>query len=90
MLLLLGLAQAARTDVQLLASNGAWRYNQTNNLDAENWWGADFDDSSWPSGNGLLYVETNPSVSPLTTPLLLGRSTYYFRSHFAAPFAPTN
>ena len=73
-----------------LPITGLWRYNQTDNLDAISWWASDFDDSGWPSGGGILYVEADPLVSPRTTPLLLGRTTYYFRGHFGISFPPTN
>src|SRR5438034_6324221 len=76
---ILGFPFEAAADVQLLPITGLWRYNQTDNLDAISWWASDFDDSGWPSGGGILYVETDPLVSPRTTPLLLGRTTYYFR-----------
>jgi hypothetical protein len=68
----------------------AWKYNQTQNLDATNWTSVGFDDSSWPSGVALLYSETNAAVFPRNTALNLGRTTYYFRTHFNFSGNPAN
>ncbi len=75
-------AFAQTSSRSLLAINNVWKYQQTTNFDGVNWAAPAFDDSSWPSGPALLYVETNPSVTPRNTPLTLGRITYYFRTHF--------
>jgi len=66
----------------LFPLTNSWRYQQTTNFDGVNWTAPAFDDSAWPSGPGLLYVETSPFVTPRNTPLVLGRNTYYFRTHF--------
>jgi len=66
-----------------------WRYNQTDNLTGVNWMAAGFNDSSWPSGPALLAVEDcNCLPEPIRTPLALGRTTYYFRTHFNFPGNP--
>jgi uncharacterized repeat protein (TIGR01451 family) len=90
LILLASTVQWARADVQLLALAGNWRYQQTTNLDGVNWQAPIYDDSNWPTGAALLYVESNALVSPRNTPLTLGRTTYYFRTHFTFPFEPTN
>ncbi len=90
LILLASTVQWARADVQLLALAGDWRYQQTTNLDGVNWQAAVYDDSNWPTGKALLYVESNSLVSPRNTPLTLGATTYYFRTHFAFPFERTN
>jgi hypothetical protein len=59
-----------------------WRYWQTNSLDAVNWKATSYDDSGWPAGGGLLYVESGALPAPKTTPLVIGKTTYYFRTHF--------
>ncbi|MEO7298180.1 MAG: metallophosphoesterase family protein [Verrucomicrobiota bacterium] len=68
--------------VTLFGITNVWRFNQTENLDAVAWKNPAFDDSTWPSGAALLYSETNALVAPRNTPLTLGRTTYYFRTHF--------
>ena len=59
-----------------------WKYNQAGADLGTAWRGIQYDDSSWPSGAGLLYVEDAASVVPKNTPLTLGRTTYYFRTRF--------
>jgi hypothetical protein len=63
-----------------------WRYNQ-NGIDLGTpWRQLDYDDSSWPSGRALLYVEESALPAPKNTPLTLGRMTYYFRTTFTNTF----
>jgi hypothetical protein len=71
---------------QLLSITNLWRYNQTDDLTAvTNWFAPGYDDSAWPSGRALLYVETADLPAPKNTPLTLGRITYYFRTTFVLP-----
>jgi hypothetical protein len=71
---------------QLLPLEAEWRYNQTQNLDAQPSWNTPaFDDHTWPQGKALLYVETAALPAPKNTPLTLGRTTYYFRTTFTVP-----
>ena len=70
-----------------------WRYS-TNNFDFKTEWkNPDFDDSDWPRGAGLLWVDTragklDPSVEPRNTELPYNLKTkypyftYYFRTRF--------
>ena len=74
--------QAQTTSVAVFGITKSWKYQQTTNFDGVNWMAPAYDDSLWPSGPALLYVETNPTVTPRNTPLTLGRITYYFRTHF--------
>src|SRR6185295_1318599 len=67
----------------------SWKYNQTQNLDGVAWKDPGYNDSGWPSGPALLYSETNTAVSPRNTMLTLGRTTYYFRTHFNFSGNPT-
>jgi hypothetical protein len=76
----------------------SWKWN-TNNLDGINWKATNYNDSSWSSGPGLLYVETSFSVSPKNTPLPPNNGlpvtgvpvfpTYYFRTTFNYTNSPS-
>ncbi|NGO39706.1 hypothetical protein G4L39_09915 [Limisphaera ngatamarikiensis] len=59
-----------------------WRYDQSGVDLGEAWRAPGYDDSAWPSGPGLLYVEESGLPAPKSTPLTLGRMTYYFRTTF--------
>ena len=76
----------------LLDLTNVWRFS-TNNLDNMPWRAPGYDDSGWPEGPGLLWVDTrtngpNPAV-PLRNTQMPGNPathlpfiTYYFRTHF--------
>ncbi len=76
--------------IPLLDYSSTWRYMQDSNLDGINWTAPAYNDSSWPSGAGLLAFENNASIVPLiNTPLndprtptngMLGGHAYYFRT----------
>ena len=72
----------------LLRINDPWRYNQTADLTAVNWTARQYDDSTWPAGPALLYVEGSALPAPKNTALTLGRLTYYFRAHFNLSGSP--
>jgi len=70
----------------------SWKYS-TNNLDGQTWQLPQFNDASWSGpGQGLLYIESSPSVPakrtglpPTGGPQITGTPaapTYYFRTHF--------
>lgn len=63
-----------------IAMTNVWRYHQTADLTATNWKMPGYDDSAWPAGPGALYVENDVIPVPKSTPLSLGRLTYYFRT----------
>lgn len=63
-----------------IAMTNVWRYHQTADLTATNWKSPGFDDSTWPAGPGALYAENDVIPVPKSTPLTLGRLTYYFRT----------
>lgn len=67
--------------IDLLSTTATWKYNQSGDQGAT-WHTTAFNDSSWPSGGALLYVESDALPAPKKTPLTLGKSTYYFRAHF--------
>lgn len=73
------------TPQMLLTWSNIWRYNQTANLDGQNWTAASYNDAAWPSGPGALAAEDcNCLPEPIRTPLTTanGRTTFYFRTSF--------
>ena len=66
----------------LITITNPWKFESTSDLTAVNWIARNFDDSGWGSGLSLLYNETAALSAPKNTPLALGRTTYYFRTHF--------
>ena len=69
--------------------NKSWRYNQTQNLDGIPWKDQVYStETTWPQGPGLLYVEPNVPTNLRGTALALGRTTYYFRTHFTYTGTP--
>lgn len=85
-----GTISARSASTVIFDITNVWRYNQTANLDGINWKTNNYNDSSWPSGPGLLYYETNTLVAPRNTLLNIGRNTYYFRTHFNLTNASAN
>ncbi len=59
-----------------------WKYNQSGVDLGDAWRKPGYDDSSWGSGQSLLYVENSDLSWPKNTPLRLGETTYYFRTTF--------
>lgn len=70
--------------VPLIAMTNVWKYWQGGDQGTA-WRGTGFSDASWSSGPALLYVETSSLPAPKNTALTLGKTTYYFRTHFAFP-----
>jgi hypothetical protein len=68
--------------LNLMDIDHVWSYNQTDVAPASNWMQPAYNDSSWPTGAALLYVEGSALPAAKNTPLTLGAITYYFRSHF--------
>lgn len=69
----------------LVSWSSVWRYNQTANLDGVNWFSPGYDDSAWPTGQGVLADEECGCLpQPIRTPLAdnSGRMTFYFRTSF--------
>jgi hypothetical protein len=66
----------------LIRITNAWKFNQTGDLTGVNWTVPQYDDSGWSNGPALLYVEGSALPAPKSTPLTLGRLTYYFRTRF--------
>ncbi len=77
--------------VTLLEMTNLWRYDTTVGDIGAAWLGAAFNDNSWGSGRGLLYIEDAALAFPKNT-LLPGTAgalptTYYFRTHFTNTFS---
>ncbi len=80
------ISHAQSSNVVLFGFTNTWKYNQTASYDGTNWTARDFDDSALPGGRGVLGLEdaANTFVTSRTnTVLALGRTTYYFRTHFS-------
>ncbi|MGJ8641641.1 MAG: lamin tail domain-containing protein [Opitutaceae bacterium] len=71
---------------RLVDVTDSWKYEVSGSDLGTNWREPDYVDSSWPSGGGLLYVETSDLPAPKTTALpLIAKSlptTCYFRTTF--------
>ncbi|MCD6395112.1 MAG: lamin tail domain-containing protein, partial [Planctomycetes bacterium] len=72
-------------EINLIAIENEWAYDQTNTDLQTAWREYDYDDALWLAGEALLYVEGSSLPAPKNTPLTLGAPTYYFRSHFTIP-----
>jgi hypothetical protein len=70
------------TVTNLIAIDDEWSYEQSNTNLYTVWRTVGYDDSLWPTGAALLYVESSALPAPKNTPLTLGPRTFYFRKHF--------
>jgi hypothetical protein len=75
-------------DETLIAMDSIWSYEQSGTALDGSWCQPAYDDSTWPTGPGVLYVETAALPWPKNTRLTLGQTTYYFRTHFSLDAAP--
>ena len=66
----------------VLPLTGSWKYWDSNMAPAAGWTGPAFNDATWPTGSALFYVESANLPATKSTPLTLGRTSYYFRSRF--------
>ncbi len=72
-------ARALSNTPVLVAKNSVWKYNSSGLDQGSAWRAPGFDDSSWPSGSGILgFGETY-----IATTLSSGKMTYYFRQSFS-------
>jgi hypothetical protein len=78
------------TVTDLIDIDDVWSYDQTNTDLGTAWRAVDYNDSLWPTGAALLYVEGSPLPAPKNTPLTLGPRTFYFRRHFNLEIDPNN
>jgi len=75
-------------NTNLFGYANVWKYNQSGADLGTAWREPAFNDSAWPSGPGLLGLETATLPDTIRTPLALGSPqviTYYFRTHFNLP-----
>lgn len=85
-----GLIAIPSQNIPLFTYTNVWRFMQVSNLDAVNWTAPAFNDSSWPTGPGLLAFENNASIVPLirttlkdpriATNNVASGHAYYFRT----------
>jgi len=78
------------TMTNLIAIDAVWSYEQSNTDLGTAWRAVDYNDSLWPTGAALLYVEGAVLPAPKNTPLTLGPRTFYFRSHFTLDVDPND
>jgi hypothetical protein len=76
----------------LLQLDHLWRYEQSGTDLGTTWRSTAYDDSAWPAGRGVLALEDNEIVRPLTNTVLSRVGTNgeykiidYFRTHFTVP-----
>ncbi len=69
-------------EVELIALDAEWRFEQSGTDLGTAWRDPDYDDSTWATGAAALYVEGSTIPAPKNTPLALGQTTYYFRHEF--------
>ena len=67
--------------VDVVPFNQAWRFYQAGAPPA-GWMNPSFNDAAWAAGNALFYVGSDSFTLPKNTALTLGKSAYYFRTHF--------
>jgi hypothetical protein len=76
---------ALTSNLTLVPLTGVWRYEDTGTDLGVAWRAANFDDSAWASGAGLLAFNAGALPAAVNSVLAPGRSTYYFRTQF--PFS---
>ena len=75
-------AQTETLEISLIEIDKQWSYEQSDTALAADWNQDGYDDTLWPTGAALLYVEGSALPAAKNTPLTIGANTYYFRSHF--------
>ncbi len=71
----------------LVTLTNSWKYWQNGDRGLT-WREETYDDTAWPSGRAPLGHDTSTMPLPYNTPLTIGKSTYYFRTHFNCPTNP--
>jgi len=66
----------------LVTLTNSWSYNEIDDLTGTGWEQPEFDDSGWPVGEALFYLDSDPVDGPTNTPLLAVVPTAYFRTWF--------
>lgn len=72
----------------LVTITNSWRFNQAGTDLGTGWRAPGYNDATWSTGAGLLYVEGSALPAPKSTLLTLGPSTFYFRARFTMPVKP--
>ncbi|MBN2162880.1 MAG: lamin tail domain-containing protein [Pontiellaceae bacterium] len=67
--------------VNVISIDDSWKFYESGDP-GSGWEQSGFDDSTWDSGNALLYVESSSLPASKNTPLDLGETAYYFRKSF--------
>ncbi len=67
--------------VDMIAIGDEWKYYQSG-FPGSDWELPGFNDTAWPNGDALLYVENTSLPAAKNTPLTIGQNTYYFRKTF--------
>lgn len=73
------------TTDHLIGIEDVWSYEQSGEDLGTSWRNVGYNDSAWPTGAALLYVEGDSLPAPKNTPLIQldpKQRTYYFRRHF--------
>ncbi|CAN5254060.1 hypothetical protein BH23VER1_BH23VER1_07890 [soil metagenome] len=74
---------ATTTTDEFLPITASWRYEQSNTNFGPSVYTPGFDDSSWPVGTGLFFLENSALPAPKSTPInTRPPDTHYFRRHF--------
>ncbi|HAV63329.1 MAG TPA: hypothetical protein DCY13_13310, partial [Verrucomicrobiales bacterium] len=81
---------AETNDYPLVSMTHVWRYNQNGVSLGNSWRTLGYNDSAWPQGPALLFVEDAPLPAPKNTPLTLGPTTFYFRTQFTNDLVGSN
>ncbi len=68
--------------VNLMDIEQVWSYDDSATSRNVGWRRPYWNDTLWPTGAALLYVEESSLPAPKNTPLTYGARTYYFRTHF--------
>lgn len=59
-----------------------WSYQHVGSPPGADWPQPAYNDALWPTGTPLFYHESASLPGPKSTPISLGRTTYYFRTRF--------
>jgi hypothetical protein len=73
---------STNTPRPVVSMDAPWRYWQAAAEPPAGWTNRVYDDSAWPSGPALLYVENADMPAPKNTALTIGPMSYYFRTRF--------
>ncbi len=81
---------AVTTNFVAVSLTGQWRFNDSGADLGAGWKEPGFNDSTWPSGAGLLAFNAGALPAAVQSALAGGRTTYYFRTTFNFSGATSN